>query len=100
MEGARAGVDAATNGAIGGLRADPPFAVSGVRHSGHDLQEQPVLVILDHGDHARVVSVAIGRSPRLGDRFRLNGVMWEISRVKDLQRGYVARPVMPGTCVH
>jgi len=77
-----------------------PFTVSGVRPSEHDLQEQPVLVILDHGNYARVAAVAIGRSPRLGDRFKLDGVMWEISRVKNLQRGYVARPVMPGICVH
>jgi len=93
-------VDAATNGAIGGLMAYVPFTVSGVRPSEHGPQERTVLVILDHGDFARVAPVVIGRSPRLGDRFRLDGVTWEISRVKDWQRGYVARPVMPGTCVH
>jgi len=93
-------MDAATSGAIGGLMAYVPFAVSGVRPSERDVQEHSVLVILDHGDHARVASVAMGRSPRLGDRFNLDGVTWELSRVKDLQRGYVARPVRPGTCVH
>ena len=98
--GARAVVVAAVSGAIGGLMAFVPFTVSGVRPSEHDLQGQPVPVILDHGDNARVVSVAIGRSLRLGDRFKFDGVTWEISRVKDLQRGYVARPVVPGTCVH
>jgi hypothetical protein len=77
-----------------------PLTIRGVPPSKHDLQEHSVLVILDHGDYARVTSVAIERPPRLGDRFKVNGVTWEISRVKDLQRGYVARPVRAGACVH
>jgi hypothetical protein len=77
-----------------------PFAVRGVHPSEHDLQEHSILVILDHGDYARVTTVAIGRTPGLGDRFKVNGVTWEISRVRDLQRGYVARPVRAGVCVH
>jgi len=77
-----------------------PFVVSRVRPSEDELREFAVVVILDHGDHARVASVALGRFPQLGDRFNLEGVTWEITRVKDLQRGYVARPVKPGACVH
>lgn len=52
-----------------------------------------VPVIADRGDGASVVVVCFSRRPRLGDRFRHEGLTWEIVRTKDLIRGYVARPV-------
>ncbi len=62
--------------------------------------EFSVPVILDCGDQARVATVAFGRSPQVGDHFHIGGGTWEITRVKDFQRGYVARPVRAGVCVH
>jgi len=59
-----------------------------------------IQVILDHGDQAQVVTVRLSRTPQVGDRFRLQGCAWEIVRDRDLLRGYVARPVTPGNCVH
>lgn len=77
-----------------------PSEVGRLRPSGSSLRELSVPVILDHGDEARVATVAFGRSPKVGDQFHLEGAIWEITRVKDFQRGYVARPVRAGVCVH
>jgi hypothetical protein len=77
-----------------------PTVVQGTWPSEHGPGEPMVPVILDHGDHARVAAVAFGRSPQVGDRFDIDGVIWEVTRVRDLQRGYVARPVRAGACVH
>ena len=77
-----------------------PSEVSRGRPSKRGLREFSVPVILDHGDQARVATVAFGGSPQVGDRFHLDGATWEITRAKDFQRGYVARPVKPGVCVH
>lgn len=63
-------------------------------------QRPSVPVILDCGEHARVVTVTFSRLPQVGERFVLEGSTWEIVRAKDLLRGYVARAVAPGLCVH
>jgi hypothetical protein len=57
-------------------------------------------VILDGGDCARVVTVTFSRVPQLGDRFNLESSVWEIVRVRDLLRGFVARAMTAGACVH
>jgi hypothetical protein len=77
-----------------------PSEVGRLRPSRSSLREPSVPVILDRGDEARVATVAFGRPPQVGDRFHLEGAIWEIIRVKDSQRGYVARPVRAGVCVH
>jgi hypothetical protein len=77
-----------------------PSEVGRLRPSRSGLRELSVPVILDRGDEARVATVAFGRSPQVGDQFHLEGAIWEITRVKDFQRGYVARPVRAGFCVH
>ena len=53
----------------------------------------PIAVIADDGEAARVVSVLLAAPPRLGDRFQFEGKIWEIVRLKDAKRGFVARPV-------
>ena len=68
-----------------------PSVVRRIRPSEHNPGDALVPVILDHGDQARVATVALGHFPRLGDRFDIEGLTWEITRVKDLQRGYVAQ---------
>jgi len=73
---------------------------SSFQRPGTSLDPRSVPVILDDGDEARVVAVAFRHTPGVGDRFHLQGTMWEITRVKDFQRGYVARRVRPGFCVH
>ncbi len=60
----------------------------------------PVPIILDCGDCAKVVSVMFARPPQVGDRFEFEGSGWEIVRDRDLLRGYVARAVRSGACVH
>ena len=77
-----------------------PAEISKVRRRGAGIGGIAVPVILDHGDRARVVTVTFPRSPHPGDRFALEGTTWEIARAKDFQRGFVARPVRPGFCVH
>ena len=77
-----------------------PSEVNRLRSSRSGLWQLSVPVILDRGDQARVATVAFGRSPQVGDQFHLEGATWEITRVKDFQRGYVARPVRAGVCVH
>ncbi len=77
-----------------------PSEVNRLRPSRSGLWQLSVPVILDRGDQARVATVAFGRSPQVGDQFYLEGATWEITRVKDFQRGYVARPVRAGVCVH
>jgi hypothetical protein len=57
-------------------------------------------VILDGGDRARVVTVPFSRVPQVGDRFNFDSGVWEIVRVRDLLRGFVAQAVTTGTCVH
>ena len=52
-----------------------------------------VAVIVDRGDAARVVTVLFAAPPHLGDRFELDDAVWEIVRLKDAERGFVARPV-------
>ncbi len=63
-------------------------------------QPVPVPIILDCGDHARVVTLTFSRTPQVGDRFDLDGGAWEIVHDRDLVRGYVARAVNSGVCVH
>jgi hypothetical protein len=63
-------------------------------------QPEAIPVILDFGDQARVVTVRLSRTPQMGDRFEFQGCLWEIVRDRDLLRGYVARVVTPGICVH
>jgi hypothetical protein len=77
-----------------------PSVVRRIRPSEHNPGDGLVPVILDQGDDARVATVALGFSPQLGDHFDFEGVTWKITRLKDFQRGYVARPVRPGLCVH
>jgi hypothetical protein len=77
-----------------------PFLVRGTRGKEQGHGESLTPVILDHGDFARVAGVALGACPRLGDRFALDGLLWEITRVGDVRRGYVARPIRAGVCVH
>jgi len=50
-------------------------------------------MILDGGDAARVAAVDLRRAPCLGMRFELDGTTWEVTRVKDHVRGWVATPV-------
>jgi hypothetical protein len=64
------------------------------------LDGSPVPVILDCGERARVVMVTFSRPPEVGDRFDLEGIIWEIVRGKDRLRGYVARGLRSGPCVH
>jgi hypothetical protein len=64
------------------------------------LKPLSVPIILDSGDQARVVPVAFRYTPKVGDRFGFQGSVWEITRVQDFQRGYVAQRVRPGVCVH
>ncbi len=60
--------------------------------------EGGVPVILDGGTSVRVVAVDVGRPLRVGTRFELGGRMWEIVRIKDHVRGWVARPVRTRRC--
>ncbi len=55
--------------------------------------EGGVPVILDGGTSVRVVAVDVGRPLRIGTRFEYGGRLWEIARVKDHTRGWVARPL-------
>jgi hypothetical protein len=73
---------------------------SSFQHPKTSPEPLSVPVILDGGDQARVVTVAFRHTPAVGDRFHLQGTVWEITRVKDFQRGYVAKSVRPGFCVH
>jgi len=52
-----------------------------------------VPMILDSGDTARVATIAFQCVPRMGMRFELDGTTWEVTRVKDHVRGWVAQPV-------
>jgi hypothetical protein len=77
-----------------------PSVIRRIQPSKRNSGEALVPVILDHGTRARVATLALGHFLRLGDRFEIEGMTWEIIRVKDFQRGYVARPVRAGVCVH
>jgi len=77
-----------------------PSVVRRIRPSEHNPGDALVPVILDHGDRARVAKVALGFPTQLGDQFDFEGMTWKITRLKDFQRGYVARPVRAGLCVH
>lgn len=51
------------------------------------------LVIADRGDRAFVVAVRFQAPPVVGDRFDFQGLTWEVTRPRTVQRGLVARPV-------
>ena len=55
--------------------------------------EHSAPVIADRGDAAWVVVVHASHPPDVGFRFEFNGLTWEITRGRDLVRGFVARPV-------
>jgi hypothetical protein len=60
-------------------------------HAGSGGYSEPV--IIDRDNEAMVVVVHFRRPPRLGDRFTMDGLIWEIVRPKSHQRGFVARPI-------
>ena len=53
-------------------------------------------VILDSGTTVEVAVIDCGRPLRVGMRFEHGGRLWEITRAKDHERGWVARPARGG----
>ncbi len=77
-----------------------PLKVKASESPAAGWQAATIPVILDCGDQARVVTLRLSRTPQIGDRFQFQGCVWEIVRDRDLLRGYVAKVVTPGVCVH
>lgn len=50
-------------------------------------------VILDRGTEARIGLVGFAARPRCGQRFLHEGLLWEVVREADHERGTVARVV-------
>jgi hypothetical protein len=53
-------------------------------------------MILDRGEGATVAAVELPCLPYVGMRFEHGGMLWEITRAKDLLRGWVARAAKRG----
>ncbi len=54
---------------------------------------RPTVVIADRGNSACRVVLDPSITPEIGTRFRHSGLTWVITRVRDLERTYVAEPV-------
>ena len=66
-----------------------------IRHGSVSVGSGPhrALVIADRGDPAFVVAVDFATPPVVGDRFAYQGLTWEVTRPKTMQRGLVACPL-------
>lgn len=76
----------------GGMMATAAYELEKLQTASGAERRGRVAVIIDDGVTARVMPVAFAATPRIGDRFELDGRTWEIVRLQDSRRGFVAHP--------
>jgi len=54
-------------------------------------EQRPAVVIADRGDRASLLVVKM--APAIGSRFLHLGLIWEVTRLREASRAFVAEPV-------